>query len=152
MMLDGLIEPVEAPRAVLEEFRAGFAARAVLAVKRQERLNAANRRLESASRLMEGIGQKTHEIDAEVYWLCRLKYGPQCWSDPEFLRDSEKRGLVQRVVGRSDRVISQGNGRNGNNGRNPPSLLRSYGGTSGCKVSHVSHASHNSHVGKVVLS
>lgn len=118
-MLDGLVEPIEAPRAVLEEFRAGFAARAVLAAKRQERLNAANRRLENASKLMEGIGQKTHEIDADVYWLCRLKYGRDCWSDPAFLRDCEKRGLIQRVAGRSDRVVSQ-TSRTGLTGRTKP--------------------------------
>lgn len=143
MMLEGLIEPVEAPKAVLEEFRAGFAVRAVLAEKRQERLNAANRRLENASRLMEGIGQKTHEIDAEVYWLCRLKYGAQCWSDPGFLRDCERKGLVQRVVGRSDRVVSQ-TSRTGLTGRR--------NGTNGTKGTKGNGSDKQSPPGKVVLS
>ena len=98
-----MIETIEASDAVVGEFRKGFQVHAALAAVRQERVNAASRAMES--RLMDGIGQLTHRIDADLYWLARSKFGARCWSDPVFLRDCEKKGLVQRVAGRSDRVM-----------------------------------------------
>jgi hypothetical protein len=99
----GLIEHIEAPEAVVGEFRKGFQAHAALAAVRQAKINEASRALES--RLVDGIGQLSHRVDADVYWLARHKFGPNCWSDPAFLRDCEKNGMVQRVAGRSDRVM-----------------------------------------------
>jgi hypothetical protein len=104
--MDGLIAEIEAPEAVQAEFRRGFQVHAAMAAARQARVNEACREMES--RLMDGVGQLTHRIDADLYWLARLKYGRHCWSDPGFVRDCEKKGLLQRVRGRSDRVVSMG--------------------------------------------
>lgn len=98
-----MIEEIEASAAVVGEFRKGFAAQAALAAVRQEQINADSRRIES--RLMEGIGQLTHRIDADLYWQARQKFGADCWSDKDFMRDCENKGLVQRVHGRSDRLL-----------------------------------------------
>ncbi len=100
-----IVEGIDASEAVVGEFRKGFAVHAALSAVRQERINAASRSLES--RLMDGIGQLTHRIDADLYWLAKFKFGSQCWSDPAFLKDCEKKGLVQRVAGRSSKIISQ---------------------------------------------
>ena len=59
-----MIECIEASEAVVGEFRKGFAVHTALAAVRQERLNAASRTIES--RLMDGIGQLTHRIDADL--------------------------------------------------------------------------------------
>jgi len=98
-----MIETIEASDSVVGEFRRGFQVHAALAAVRQERVNAASRAMES--RLMEGIGQLTHRIDADVYWLARSKFGAKCWSDPAFMRDCEKRGMIQRVAGKSDKIM-----------------------------------------------
>ena len=98
-----MIETIEASDAVVGEFRKGFAVHAALAAVSQERINAASRAMES--RLMDGIGQLTHRIDADLYWLARSKFGAKCWSDPAFIRDCEKKGLVQRVAGRSNKIM-----------------------------------------------
>ena len=108
-----MIETIEASEAVVGEFRKGFQVSAALAALQQKRLNAASRVLES--RLMDGIGQLTHRIDADLYWRMRAKFGPGCWSDKAFVRDCEKRGTLQRVRGRSDKVMIDF-GRNGTNG------------------------------------
>ncbi|MEI6035707.1 MAG: hypothetical protein WCS65_15690 [Verrucomicrobiae bacterium] len=98
-----MIECIEASEAVVGEFRKGFAVHTALAAVRQERLNAASRTIES--RLMDGIGQLTHRIDADFYWAMRAKFGAGCWADKGFVRDCVKRGAVQQVKGRSDRVM-----------------------------------------------
>jgi hypothetical protein len=98
-----MIEEIEASEAVVGEFRKGFSVHAALAAVRQERLNAACRSIES--RLMDGIGQLTHRIDADFYWAMRAKFGPDCWSDKGFMRDCEKRGAVERVRGHSDKIL-----------------------------------------------
>lgn len=97
-----LIADIEASEAVVGEFRKGFQVHAALAAVRQERVNESCRQLQS--RLMDGIGQLTHRIDADLYWLARFKYGAKCWSDPDFVRDCEKNGMLQRVAGRTDRI------------------------------------------------
>lgn len=99
-----LIADIDAPRAVVEELRAGFHAHAALASVRQERLNEALRRIENASRLVDGIGQLQYRIDADLYWHMRQLHGAECWRDPEFLKDCERKGLIQRVKGVSDKV------------------------------------------------
>jgi hypothetical protein len=93
---------IEAPEAVKEEFRRGFHVHAALAAARQARVNEACAAMES--RLMDGVGQLRYRIDADLYWVARHKFGRHCWSDPAFLRDCEKKGLIKAVAGRSDRI------------------------------------------------
>jgi hypothetical protein len=105
-MSDTLIADIEAPDAVMAELRRGEHVRRAMAGVRQERINAACRQIKS--RLMDGIGQLTHRIDADVYWAARAKFGDKCWSDKGFVKDCEKRGMIQRVEGKSDKIISLG--------------------------------------------
>jgi hypothetical protein len=105
---ESLVAPIDGvSSSVLDEFRAGFKAHAVMAMKRQEELNAASARLENASRLMEGIGQLKYRIDADLYWHMRAIYGPECWRDPDFTAALERDGVIVRVKGVSDKVMIQ---------------------------------------------
>jgi hypothetical protein len=56
------------------------------AILRQERINEANRIIEH--RVIEGIGEKVAEIDAELYFQMMNLYGEDCWADPDFLEDT----------------------------------------------------------------
>ena len=56
------------------------------AILRQQRINEANRRIEH--RVLEGIGEKVAEIDAELYWQMTYLYGEDCWADPDFIEDT----------------------------------------------------------------
>jgi hypothetical protein len=105
-MSDTLIAPIEAPAAVLAEFRSGFHTHAALAAQRQENINAASRQLENSSRLMEGIGQLKYRIDPDLYWHMRQIFGPDCWKDKDFTAYLEREGVIQRVKGISDKLIS----------------------------------------------
>ena len=110
---DTLVAPIEAPAAVLQEFRAGFKAHAVMAMNRQEQINAASRRLENCSKLMDGIGQLKYRIDEDLYWHMRAIYGPDCWKDAAFTKALERDGVIQRVKGISDKIhISMKQGAN----------------------------------------
>lgn len=105
---DSLVAPIEGiSSSVLDEFRTGFRTHAVMAMKRQEALNAASARLENASRLMDGIGQLKYRIDQDLYWHMRAIYGPDCWRDPEFTAALERDGVIVRVKGISDKIMIQ---------------------------------------------
>ena len=105
---DTLIAPIDGVSStVLDEFRTGFRAHAVMAMKRQEELNAASARLENASKLMDGIGQLKYRIDPDLYWHMRAIYGPDCWRDPEFTAALERDGVIVRVKGLSDKIMIQ---------------------------------------------
>jgi hypothetical protein len=104
---ESLIAPIEAPAAVVEEFRTGFRAHAVMALKRQEAINASCARIENASKLMDGVGQLTHRVDADMYWHMKALYGADCWRDKDFRNRAEKHGLIRRVKGQRGKIISQ---------------------------------------------
>jgi hypothetical protein len=101
-----LIAPIEASSAVLDEFRKGFQQHAVSAALRQEKVNAYSRQLENSSRLMDGIGQLKYRIDADLYHHMKAIFGPDCWKDPAFTDALERDGVIQRVKGISDRIMS----------------------------------------------
>ena len=101
-----LIEPIECSQAVLNEFRQGFKAHAVGAALRQEKVNAYSRQLENSSRLMDGIGQLKYRIDSDLYHHMRAIFGPDCWKDTAFTDALERDGVIQRVKGISDKIIS----------------------------------------------
>jgi hypothetical protein len=101
-----LIAPIEASSAVLDEFRKGFKQHAVSAALRQEKVNAYSRQLENSSRLMDGIGQLKYRIDADLYHHMKAIFGPDCWKDPAFTDALERDGVIQRVKGISDKIIS----------------------------------------------
>ena len=105
-MTDSLIEPIECSSAVISEFRQGFKAHAVEAALRQEKVNAYSRRLENSSRLMDGIGQLKYRIDADLYHHMRAIFGPDCWKDTSFTDALERDGVIQRVKGVSDKIMS----------------------------------------------
>ena len=101
-----LIAPIEASSAVLDEFRKGFKHHAVSAALRQEKVNAFSARLENSSRLMDGIGQLKYRIDADLYQHMKAIFGPDCWKDSEFTDALERDGVIQRVKGISDKIMS----------------------------------------------
>jgi len=101
-----LIAPIEASSAVLEEFRKGFKQHAVSAAIRQEKVNAYSRQLENSSRLMDGIGQLKYRIDADLYHHMKAIFGPDCWKDAAFTDALERDGVIQRVKGISDKIMS----------------------------------------------
>jgi hypothetical protein len=101
-----LMTDIEVPEAVVGEFRRGFHVHAALAASRQARVNESCRQMES--RLMDGIGQLRYRVDADLYFLAVHKFGRKCWSDPAFLRDCEKRGVLEKVRGKTDRVTVLG--------------------------------------------
>jgi hypothetical protein len=101
-----LVAPIEASSAVLEEFRKGFKQHAVSAALRQEKVNAYSRQIENSSRLMEGIGQLKYRIDSDLYHHMKALFGPDCWKDPAFTDALERDGVIQRVKGVSDKIMS----------------------------------------------
>jgi len=101
-----LVAPIEASSAVLEEFRKGFKQHAVSAALRQEKVNAYSARLENSSRLMDGIGQLKYRIDADLYHHMKAIFGPDCWKDPAFTDALERDGVIKRVKGISDKIMS----------------------------------------------
>jgi hypothetical protein len=101
-----LVAPIEASSAVLEEFRKGFKQHAVAAALRQEKVNAYSRQLENSSRLMEGLGQLKYRIDADLYHHMKALFGPDCWKDKAFTDALERDGIIQRVKGISDKIMS----------------------------------------------
>jgi hypothetical protein len=105
-MSESLIEPIECSAAVLNEFRQGFKQHAVQASLRQEQVNAYSRRLENSSRLMDGIGQLKYRIDADLHAHMKAIFGPDCWKDPAFTDALERDGVIQRVKGISDKIMS----------------------------------------------
>lgn len=64
---------------------------------RQARVNEANRIIES--RRIEGVGTRIARIDQELYFQMMNVYGPDCWRDPEFLKDTlaKNPGMALRV-------------------------------------------------------
>lgn len=96
MMSDerGLVIPIEAPKAVVDEFRAGFHAEMALAAVRQEKINALNRQLEVKP--LEGTGQLVAQVDADVYWAMRARFGPMCWRESGFLEDCFRKGMIEK--------------------------------------------------------
>lgn len=105
-MPNDLIEPIECSSAVIAEFRKGFKQHAVEASLRQEKVNAYSRRLENSSKLMDGIGQLKYRIDADLHAHMKAIFGPDCWKDPAFTDKLERDGVIQRVKGISDRIMS----------------------------------------------
>jgi len=105
-MNDQLVAPIEASSAVLAEFRKGFKAHAVNAAIRQDKINAYSARLENSSKLMDGIGQLKYRIDADLHAHMKQLFGPDCWKDPVFTDALERDGVIVRVKGMSDTIMS----------------------------------------------
>jgi hypothetical protein len=105
-MSNSLISPIECSSAVLSEFRKGFRQHAVEASLRQEKVNAYSRRLENSSKLMDGIGQLKYRVDADLHAHMKAIFGPDCWKDPAFTDALERDGVIQRVKGVSDKIMS----------------------------------------------
>ena len=105
-MPESFIAPIECSSAVLSEFRNGFKAHAVAAALRQEQVNAYSRQIENSSRLMDGIGQLKYRVDADLHAHMKAIFGPDCWKDPAFTDKLERDGVIQRVKGISDKIMS----------------------------------------------
>jgi len=106
MSSDSLIAPIETSEAVLAEFRKGFRAHAVQAAIRQDKINAYSARLENSSKLMDGIGQLKYRVDADLHAHMKALFGPDCWKDPSFTDLLEREGVIVRVKGISDKIMS----------------------------------------------
>ena len=106
MSSDSLVAPIETSEAVLAEFRKGFRAHAVQAAIRQDKINAYSARLENSSKLMDGIGQLKYRVDADLHAHMKALFGPDCWKDPSFTNLLEREGVIVRVKGISDKIMS----------------------------------------------
>lgn len=106
-MSDPFKTEIEAPKALLQEFREGAQAKVALAAIKQQKLNAINRTLAGSSRLMDGIGQLKYRIDPHLFFFMRHTFGEDCWNDKDFLHCLELDGVIQRVKGISDKIIIQ---------------------------------------------
>lgn len=89
-----LVVEIEAPQAVVEEFRVGFQAQMAMAKIRQEKINAETRRIRH--KLVEGLGQHVASIDADVYFAMRARFGRDCWRNKAFLEDCIRKGMVEK--------------------------------------------------------
>ena len=55
---------------------------------------------------MDGIGQLKYRIDADLYHHMKALFGSDCWKDPAFTDALERDGVIQRVKGISDKIMS----------------------------------------------
>jgi hypothetical protein len=55
---------------------------------------------------MDGIGQLKYRVDADLHAHMKAIFGPDCWKDPEFTDALERDGIIQRVKGISDKIMS----------------------------------------------
>jgi len=55
---------------------------------------------------MDGIGQLKYRIDADLYHHMKAIFGPDCWKDTAFTDALERDGVIQRVKGISDKIMS----------------------------------------------
>lgn len=92
--MSDLIFAIDAPKAVVDEFRTGFHAQMALAKIRQERINEGTRRV--MTKTLPGTGQLVASIDPDVYFAMRHRFGSECWSDKSFLKDCVKKGLIEK--------------------------------------------------------
>ena len=72
-------------RRKLELLRVGWAR----AFRRQQRI--AIEMQNRDTRFVNGIGQHKAIVDPLLHAMCRLKYGENCWNDPDFRRDTYKK-------------------------------------------------------------
>jgi hypothetical protein len=52
--------------------------------QRQQAIGRFNEQIEYKT--VDGLGTKVGEIDMEMYFQMRAKYGDDCWDDPEFIK------------------------------------------------------------------
>jgi hypothetical protein len=91
-----LIEEIEAPEAVVAEFRHGLQAQMAMAAVAQEKLNAL---AAEPAKMIDGVGQLVARVDADVYWAMRHRFGAECWSDPAFRKSCAKNELLRPIKG-----------------------------------------------------
>lgn len=70
---------------VLTEFHRGEVVKQTLAKVRQERVAAANARIEHVA--SETVGRHIMDIDAMAYHYWGKRLGYECWKDPQFRRE-----------------------------------------------------------------
>jgi hypothetical protein len=85
--------PGDLPRQVMDEFRRGWHAQAILAEKEQEAIAAA----QPQKHWVDGIGQHTLSITPEVYYYWRQRLGKGCWANKEFRREFARDNPSARV-------------------------------------------------------
>lgn len=89
---DGLILQVDAPKAVVDEFREGLHVQMGLAQVRQKRINEDCRKMKA--RLVPGLGQCIASVDPDIYFAMMHRFGRDCWKDKDFLKSCIKHGTV----------------------------------------------------------
>lgn len=70
---------------VLAEFHRGEVVKQTLAKVRQERVAAANQRIEHV--VSETVGQHIMDIDTVAYHYWGQRLGYECWGDPQFRKE-----------------------------------------------------------------
>lgn len=90
-----ILSEIDAPRAVVDEFRHGLQAQMALAAVAQAKLNALA--AEAPAKMIDGVGELVARVDADVYWAMRHKFGPECWSDPGFRKACQKNELLRPI-------------------------------------------------------
>jgi hypothetical protein len=85
--------PGDLPRQVMDEFRRGWHAQAILAEQEQKAIAAA----QPVKHWMDGVGQHVMSITPEVYHYWRNRLGPGCWANKEFRREFARDNPEVRV-------------------------------------------------------
>lgn len=80
----------------------GEQVRAALALSRQERIAAANHRIQR--RFMEGLGEVVATIDADIYHRLGYLYGYETVNSPDFIRTLLRDNPELRVKSTADRL------------------------------------------------
>jgi len=97
-------------QAVKDELRSDLQASIARGMENQKQIAAwQNRRDE---RMIDGMGQHVLSIDEDMFHACRVLYGENCWSDPDFIKYVQKNFPEYRVKSKPKTgVILDGFGR-----------------------------------------
>lgn len=83
----------------------GEQAAAAFALAQQQRIAAANARIDHA--FVDGLGELKMQIHADIYWRMVALYGPRCWHDPAFRKSVYDKNPEVRVHCRSRKTMVQ---------------------------------------------
>lgn len=89
------IATARSSRKLREEVITGARFQQVSMIWNQHRINQANARIQS--NYIEGLGYRIAEFDQEFWFQQIREYGPDCWSDPDFMEDTLRRNPGIRI-------------------------------------------------------
>lgn len=94
-----------------DELIRGEKAAAAFALHKQQRIAAANARLDHA--FVDGLGELKMRIHPDIYFRMVALYGPRCWQDPAFRKSVYDKNPEVRVHCRSRKVTARVQGLRG---------------------------------------